>query len=163
MAKLKYVVGAAGVKPVCDLLGVTEDSLVIEQNEERTKVIVDFEVEKKGSTIGIDFGSSIGASFELTEETPEGYELLKITNYVMTLSNGEVVKFNSMYDLSVNSLAYRAFAKLVAPFKGSYAPKRTSMASETKAKLAAEIAAYKASLKKGSKVAPVVEDESGEF
>lgn len=155
MQNIKYVLGTAGDTPVKELLGIEE--VVTESNDKGlVKAVISYKSEQKDNKVGIDFGNGVAAVSTVTETIPEGYELLKVRTYNIKMADKTVITFDSIYDLSVNAIAHRVFSKAIAPFKAKYAPKRQSMASETKAKLNAEMAAYRAMQKKSA--APVVEE-----
>lgn len=157
MAQIKYVMGTSKIEDINELTGL---DIQVEENEDRQKAVIPFESDKKDNKIAIAMGN-LKALFTTEEFTPEGYDdIFKVTKYTMELSTGVSVEFESVYSLSTNSLAYRAFAKAMAPFKAKSAPKRTSMASELKAKIKEERARYIASLKNKKAVKSEVSDEA---
>ena len=158
---MKYALGKVGDAPVKELLGV--DTVEVETNERGSKAIISFEAEKKGDKIAFKFNDNLSAVVTVVVSNIEGYDLLTLKTYSIKSSNGDKFSFDSIYELSLNSIAYRIFAKAIAPFKAKYAPVRNSMAAETKAKLRAELEAYRAARKGKVEVAAEDVEEDSDY
>ena len=114
--------------------------------------------------LAIKFTDSVAGVIKIDRVKPKGYSVLEIKTYTFELASGESFSTESPYDLSITSLALRLFTKALAPIKAKYAPTRTSMAAELRAKLKEEIAKYKAEKlgKKPAKKSTEV-DEDAEY
>ena len=157
---IKIPVTVNNKQALTDLLGDFEV-------DDKEKCIVEYEASKKKETFIIKIGESISGECSIVTadaidpETGEAFSFLKEYTYNFELNDGTTFDVVSTYLYSVGNIVSRMFYKILSKAKAKYAPVRSSVNSENRAKLKEERDRFNAA-KAGKKAPKAVVNEEVE-
>ena len=159
---IKIPVTVNNKQALTDLLGEFEV-------DEKEKAIVEYEASKNGETIVIKIGETISGECTIATtdaidpETGKAFSLLKEYTYSFELNDGVTFDVVSTYLYTVGNIVSRMFYKILSAAKAKYAPVRSSVNSENRAKMKEERERFNAAKGKKAPKASVEVESNDDF